>query len=362
DFMDEKIAISDIYVHFCSPAASVSEPMTQELNMAIYQNKLIIPVFTDTSDIPILLKTKKGIEASNKTPEDIVNDLHQFINIKPPTPELAFSRQKVIVSDNIARYEQHQGRYDNALRYYEESLNLANQVGDLRGQARALTNRADVYKEQGFLDKALTEFEEALTLADQVGDLRIKGIALAHKGRYYYQQKNHEEALKCYHESLTIFEQLGFLSLPETTPPPFDAYRGDKPYIFVSYSHKNKEIVYNEIIRLFNDNYRMWYDEGISPANEWPEEIAKAIEECAFFLVFISPQAIQSKYVPKEIHYALKKNKRFLAVYLEKTELPPAIDFQISSLQAILQYQLPGEKFYQKLKEALPDDLKATNN
>ncbi|MFX1537348.1 MAG: tetratricopeptide repeat protein, partial [Promethearchaeota archaeon] len=74
--------------------------------------------------------------------------------------------------------------------------------------------------------------------------------------------------------------------------PPFEAYDGTDPYIFICYAHTDKYLVYPEIKRLYMAGYRIWYDEGIPPATEWSDEIAKAIEKCTFFVVFLSSQAI----------------------------------------------------------------------
>ena len=45
------------------------------------------------------------------------------------------------------------------------------------------------------------------------------------------------------------------------------AYEGNKPYIFVSYSHKNSSVVLSYIEKLYELKYRVWYDEGIAPGN-----------------------------------------------------------------------------------------------
>ena len=47
------------------------------------------------------------------------------------------------------------------------------------------------------------------------------------------------------------------------------AYKGENPYIFVSYAHKDKDIVYPVIEELQNRGYRIWYDEGIEASEEW---------------------------------------------------------------------------------------------
>ena len=51
---------------------------------------------------------------------------------------------------------------------------------------------------------------------------------------------------------------------------PFPAYTGDAPYIFVSYSHEDDEIVYPEIQWLKDQGFNIWDDEGISREPERP--------------------------------------------------------------------------------------------
>jgi len=139
---------------------------------------------------------------------------------------------------------------------------------------------------------------------------------------------------------------------------PFEAYQGKEPFIFVSYAHKDSDVVYGEIKRLHEEGYRIWYDEGISPANEWPEEIAEAIKKCSTFLVFISPQSVESKNVKNEINYALSKNKKFIAVHAKKTILPSGLELQMGSIQAIMKFQMEVERYYRKLFSSIHPSIK----
>ncbi|MHA2298767.1 MAG: toll/interleukin-1 receptor domain-containing protein, partial [Candidatus Hodarchaeales archaeon] len=56
DYMETRVKESDTCVFFYSPEAASSEPVQMERDMAVYQNKHIIPVFTDIDDIPYILK------------------------------------------------------------------------------------------------------------------------------------------------------------------------------------------------------------------------------------------------------------------------------------------------------------------
>lgn len=150
----------------------------------------------------------------------------------------------------------------------------------------------------------------------------------------------------------------------ENIIPPFEAYRGDEPYVFISYAHRDSKKVFEEI-NIFNKaGYHIWYDEGIEASNEWPEEIAKAVIGCAVFLVFISPRSTASVNCRNEINLALNEGKPFLAVYLEESALPPGLRLRMGDLQAILSYKLPLELYQKKVCDTLDQLLpgKQSNN
>lgn len=138
---------------------------------------------------------------------------------------------------------------------------------------------------------------------------------------------------------------------------PLDAYKGHKPYIFISYAHADKSQVYEQINNLNANGYRIWYDEGIEPGKNFVDNIAQAIENCAYFIVFISPHSIASEYVNKEIHFALENKCPFLAVHLIQTNLPSGLKFSIGALQAILKHEIDEDRYWKKLVEILPETL-----
>jgi hypothetical protein len=133
---------------------------------------------------------------------------------------------------------------------------------------------------------------------------------------------------------------------------PFPAYRGNEPYIFISYSHVDSAMVFAEI-KGFNENgYNVWYDEGISPGNEWTDEIAEALEKCALFVVFITPASVGSSNVQNEINYAIDEKKPFLAIHLQETTLRAGVKLQIGTKQAILKYNMTDEEYLYKYTTA----------
>ena len=138
-------------------------------------------------------------------------------------------------------------------------------------------------------------------------------------------------------------------------------YEGSENYIFVSYSHKERAIVLPIIEGLDKAGYRVWYDAGIEAGSEWPENVATHISKSAVVLVFLSKNALNSQNCIREIHFAIKKRKEVLVVYLEELELSDGMDMQLSPLQAMFYYRFPSlQEFMQKLTTAkILSDCKA---
>jgi len=156
------------------------------------------------------------------------------------------------------------------------------------------------------------------------------------------------------------FEELitkSFTSDPSLFRMPFKAYTGDNPFVFASYAHADKLEVYPIIDYLNKMDIKIWYDEGIPISENWKRTIAINLERAKTFLVFVTPQIINSKYVKKEISYALKKQKPFFAVYLKDTKLPTELEFEMADLQAMMSYLMPKSEFYTKLKELINNSL-----
>lgn len=130
-------------------------------------------------------------------------------------------------------------------------------------------------------------------------------------------------------------------------------YEGEEGYIFVSYSHRDKTSVFPIIERLVADGYRVWYDEGIDPGSEWPETIAEHLNKCAVCIAFISGESLASHYCRREINFALSKQKHFLSIMLEKVELSPGMEMQLSANQSIFKYTFDSDRaFYGKVYDA----------
>lgn len=127
-------------------------------------------------------------------------------------------------------------------------------------------------------------------------------------------------------------------------------YEGDKNYIFVSYCHKDKDLVFPIIEQLAKDGYRIWYDEGIDPGSEWPEIIAQHLNDCRVCLAFITENSSNSHNCRREVTFALQKKKSFISIILEEVKLSLGMEMQLSATQAIYKYKLSGDdEFFMKI-------------
>ncbi len=130
-------------------------------------------------------------------------------------------------------------------------------------------------------------------------------------------------------------------------------YNGSKPYIFISYSHRNTPEVLTIIRRLIDDGYRVWYDEGITPGNEWDDDIATHVDACGCMLAMISSEYLESENCKDELDYARDLDKPRLLIYLEEVSLPGGMRMRLGRLQAIFKFSYADQnKFYGKLYEA----------
>ncbi len=133
------------------------------------------------------------------------------------------------------------------------------------------------------------------------------------------------------------------------------AYTGLYPYAFMSYSHKDEDKIKPLIDKLQSVGCNIWYDEGILPADEWAETIAKKLSEATLFFLILSTNSIASQNVKREIYYAVSNDIPILTFYLENVELSQGIAMQLGISQAI-HTKNNIESDYTTIKNLFPTD------
>lgn len=133
-----------------------------------------------------------------------------------------------------------------------------------------------------------------------------------------------------------------------------------KPYIFISYSRKDDETV-QEILQILRKNHiRFWYDLGLKSGEEWAEELGERIDKCEQFMVLMSPNSVESKYVRKEIGMAVdcKTDGSINVLYLEQTTLTSGLKLFLNNVQAIHKEQYSNiEELEKVICESVPSNV-----
>ena len=116
--------------------------------------------------------------------------------------------------------------------------------------------------------------------------------------------------------------------------------------IFLSHSSKNRSAATRFAKVLRGHGLSVWYSKThIVGAQEWHDEIGKALQRCRWFVVLLTRQSVGSDWVKRELLYALRQKrylKRIVPVLLEPCRLeklswtlagPQLVDFTKSSSQ-----------------------------
>ena len=120
------------------------------------------------------------------------------------------------------------------------------------------------------------------------------------------------------------------------------AYSGDKPYIFISYAHKDANRIYPVIQALQNNGFRVWYDEGLEVGSHWSETIATHMDKSQCVLCFLTKNFFESENCKDEMHFAKERGKGPLIVYLDPVTLPVEMQMSFGRFHALSMDKLSG--------------------
>lgn len=88
-------------------------------------------------------------------------------------------------------------------------------------------------------------------------------------------------------------------------------------HIFISYSRKDIDFARYLRATLENIGFGVWMDEErLSAGMNWSDELQKAIDNCSAFVVVMSPDSQNSKFVQSEILHAIDRKKPMFPVLL----------------------------------------------
>lgn len=130
-------------------------------------------------------------------------------------------------------------------------------------------------------------------------------------------------------------------------------YEGNEPYLFFSYCRLNADSVYPIIERMASEGFRIWYDNGIHPGDDWPEVIADHINRCAACVAAVSEEFAGSHNCKNEMNYVVGREMVFVPIIMTDFVMTPGMKFMLAGSQYIRKFDFQDiESFYQRLLSA----------
>ena len=163
----------------------------------------------------------------------------------------------------------------------------------------------------------------SITIPDSVMSIGRQAFSESYKTTIICPEGSyaHEYAVKEYISFLFDYQFQAFHGL---VPPgiqqlasPFVADE-EPPFVFISYSHKDREAVLNIIKSLYESGWRIWYDEGLTIGDQYDETLEEHIKNCSAVLLFATENSARSQYIKEfEIPWARQYNKPIIKCVLD---------------------------------------------
>lgn len=135
---------------------------------------------------------------------------------------------------------------------------------------------------------------------------------------------------------------------PRDTPAPEE--NDETGYIFISYKRGDNLRIAPVLRKVKEWGYRIWYDNGIPGGSEWDAVIEERLEKCQLVLVFVSQEAMGSRYVRREVKFADVLKKAIIPVQLETVKWAHGMGMLLTQLQLVDGSTLEG---VDQLKKAI---------
>jgi hypothetical protein len=120
--------------------------------------------------------------------------------------------------------------------------------------------------------------------------------------------------------------------------------------VFVSYSRKDMDYVRQLVSHLRDNGLDVWWDQEIPTGERFRTVIRDRIDECAAFVVVMTPTADDSKWVELEIDRARASERQILPLLLQGR---PFLELAGLQYTEVVNHAVPGDEFIQRLRVAV---------
>ncbi|MBY0562805.1 MAG: AAA family ATPase [Hyphomonadaceae bacterium] len=105
--------------------------------------------------------------------------------------------------------------------------------------------------------------------------------------------------------------------------------------VFVSYAREDRQRIEPFVAFMRQRNLNVWFDDRIAAGDRAFDEIATALRDSSFVLLFWSAGAAGSSFVQREVRYADTLGKRIVPIKLDRKGYPGAIALLLADRQAV---------------------------
>ncbi|VEP15274.1 conserved hypothetical protein [Hyella patelloides LEGE 07179] len=102
-----------------------------------------------------------------------------------------------------------QGKYPRAIEFYQQSLKIAQKIGNRYQVAVSLIGLGNAYNSWGKYQRAIEIYQQSLEIAQKIGNRYEEANSLNNLGNAYYSQGKYPRAKNYLQQSLKIFQEIG---------------------------------------------------------------------------------------------------------------------------------------------------------
>ena len=126
------------------------------------------------------------------------------------------------------------GKIDDAIAFYQQSLEIKERFGDVQGKARTLYQLAGIYTNKGEIDKAIAHYQQSLEITERIGDIHTKAAIFHSLAGIYADKGEIDKAIAHYQEVLEMDERTGNVEGKRVTLAKFGNLLADEKGDFVT--------------------------------------------------------------------------------------------------------------------------------
>lgn len=161
----------------------------------------ILAVFQDYT----ILSSIAYAEGILGLPKDALAHYQQALDLCPKDD----LEEKALILNNMAKVISNEGEIEQALQFYEQSLEIADYIGNTKIKSAIFTNMAWIIAQQGNSERALKLYQQSLEIKESLDDVRGKAGTLNDMASFIAEQGDIKQALQLWQQSLEITKHIG---------------------------------------------------------------------------------------------------------------------------------------------------------